>query len=83
MKPGILSCILINYYFLKDLLIEMIIWLLQRNILIQLHTFIYLMPKKCEHQRLACGDKYSKSSDLSIGIALKCTIRILLRVCFN
>ena len=48
-------------------LIEMLIWLLQRNVFMQLHYFIFLMPKKVEHQRL--GDQYSsKMSDVSYGL---------------
>ena len=46
-------------------LIEMLIRLLQRKVLIQLHYFVFLMPKKVEHKRL---DQYSsKISDLSFG----------------
>jgi hypothetical protein len=51
---------------LKNMLIEMVIWLLQRNVLMQLHSFIYLLPKKVEHLRLT-NEQYSKISELSFG----------------
>jgi len=41
--------------------VNMLIWFLQQNALIQLHMFLYLLPRKTEHHRL-----YSKISDLSV-----------------
>ncbi len=41
--------------------INMLIWFLQQNALIQLHMFVYLLPRKTEHHRL-----YSKVSDMSV-----------------
>lgn len=49
-----------------SIFINMVIWLLQRNVLVQIHTYVFLMPKKCEHQRLFC-EQYSKLSDVSYG----------------
>jgi hypothetical protein len=48
------------------MLIEMVIWLLQRNVLMQLHSFILLLPKKVEHLRLT-NEQYSKISEFSFG----------------
>ena len=50
---------------LKMTFVEMLMWLLSRNALMQLHSYIFLMPKKIEHVRLGCGDNFSKFSDLS------------------
>ncbi|CAF0863859.1 unnamed protein product [Brachionus calyciflorus] len=47
-----------------NIFFHMLEWLLQRNVLIQLHNYIFLMPKKFEHHRLGC-EKYSKHSDIS------------------
>lgn len=55
---------------LKNMLIEMVIWLLQRNVLMQLHSFIYLLPRKVEHLRLT-NEQYSKISELSFGKKFK------------
>ena len=52
------------------ILIEMLIWLLQRNVLMQLHYFVFLMPKKIEHQRLVCDQYSSKLSEISLGTFL-------------
>lgn len=45
-------------------MINILIWFLQNNALIQVHTFVYLLPRKAEHHRLAC--EFSKISGLSI-----------------
>lgn len=45
-------------------MINILIWFLQNNALIQVHTFVYLLPRKTEHHRLAC--EFSKISGLSI-----------------
>lgn len=44
--------------------INMLIWLLQQNALVQIHTFVFLLPRKVQHQRLSC--EYSKMSGMSI-----------------
>lgn len=43
----------------------MVTWLLQRNVLMQLHSYLYLLPKKFEHHRLP--EQCSKMSDVSFG----------------
>ena len=52
--------------FKQSIFIDMLMWLLQQNAIIQTHSFLYLLPRKTEHSRLAC-ERYSKLSDLSIG----------------
>lgn len=42
----------------------MLLWLLQMNAIVQIHSFLYLLPRKTEHARLC--ERYSKLSDLSI-----------------
>jgi hypothetical protein len=47
-------------------IIDQVIWLLQRNVLMQYHSYLFLMPKKVEHQRLYDIDN-SKISEMSNG----------------
>lgn len=51
--------------------IDMLVWLLQRNALMQMHYFVFLMPKKVEHQRLICDQYSSKLSEISLGTTLQ------------
>ena len=41
----------------------MVIWLLQRNVLMQLHTYIYLLPAKVTHKRLTADDTSETMSE--------------------
>lgn len=41
--------------------INVLIWLLQQNALVQIHSFVFLLPRKVQHQRLS-----SKMSGMSI-----------------
>ena len=53
-------------FFFQSVFIDMLMWLLQQNAIIQVHSFIYLLPRKTEHSRLGC-ERYSKMSDISLG----------------
>ena len=53
-------------FFFQSVFIDMLMWLLQQNAIIQVHSFIYLLPRKTEYSRLEC-ERYSKMSDISLG----------------
>ena len=62
--------------------IDMLVWLLQRNTLMQLHYFVFLMPKKVEHQRLICDQYSSKLSEISLGTTNTNHIIFVLKIKF-